>query len=187
MGIDSRKSEEGEWECRLEAVTQTGAYVDASEKFQVQFLRPASISVSVVGDHDHQNQQVNTYPGEEIEVSCEARDGLPEPRVKWFLNRQEIDFSAPQFRERFSLESEDGPRLSSSGGWSHLQTIRYTAGAADNGMILQCATQQFDDEGTPFMSEPEHAKYFLSIKEMPVTASGVSMGCLLYTSDAADE
>ena len=99
IGYDLDKPENGKWKCRLETILNNGQYVDAQEEFNVEFLKPASVVLKIAPGHHADNgleaqifKNIEIFENEEMEVTCEAKNGLPAPHILWKLNTKEIDF-----------------------------------------------------------------------------------------------
>ena len=68
----------------------SGDYVADRQKFEVQFLRPATVEMTTL--RPHMDHEADIYETEEMEFTCAASNGLPQPRVLWYLNTRPIDF-----------------------------------------------------------------------------------------------
>ena len=73
--------------------------MDAQEEFNVEFLKPASVVLKIAPGHHADNgleaqifENIEIFENEEMEVTCEAKEGLPAPHILWKLNTKEIDF-----------------------------------------------------------------------------------------------
>ena len=74
----------------METLLTDGDYANNKQKFEVQFLRPASVEMTTL--RAHMDHEADIYETEEMEFTCAASDGLPQPRVLWYLNTRPIDF-----------------------------------------------------------------------------------------------
>ena len=74
----------------METLLTNGDYANNKQKFEVQFLRPASVDLTTL--RAHMDHEADIYETEEMEFTCAASDGLPQPRVLWYLNTRPIDF-----------------------------------------------------------------------------------------------
>jgi len=177
IGYDLEKPENGKWKCRLETILKNGEYVDAQEEFNVEFLKPASVVLKIAPGHHADNElETQIFENEEMEVTCEAKNGLPAPHILWKLNSKEIDFQSTQYKDRFIMISNEGPTEDYVGSWSQTQKIKYIANLDDNGEILQCHVRQEDDKGTIDIYSNEDAKLFLSVKQILEPPRALSMG-----------
>ena len=104
------------------------------------------------------------YDTDVAEITCTAEDGLPQPKIQWFLNNNLIDFDSNEFRDRFKLLDNEGPSQRSEDSWYQVQRISYTADRRDSEKVLQCQAEQVDDQGDIAWQTNEDAKYTLFIK-----------------------
>ena len=91
IGVDPNINDEGSWDCRVQTVLANGDFDDATESFQVKFLKPATVSMEVIRGHQD-GQEAEIFETENMEFSCKADFGLPQPNIVWKLNTKVIDF-----------------------------------------------------------------------------------------------
>ena len=91
IGVDPSINDEGSWDCRVQTVLANGDFDDATESFQVKFLKPATVSMEVIRGHQD-GQEAEIFETENMEFSCKADFGLPQPNLVWKLNTKVIDF-----------------------------------------------------------------------------------------------
>ena len=98
----------------------------------------------------------------------------------YWLNILHHFFSSPEFRDRFSILSNEGPQEDRAGSWSHTQKISYRADIRDAGEFLHCYSEQTDDQGTVtrHTGAGEAARFYLSVKMTPVTGAVVSASAI---------
>ena len=168
IGKDPQINDEGTWTCRMEELESTSFEHDL-QYFNVTLLRPARVSTSI--DHtveagDRQSSaSAEMFETEQAEITCTAQEGLPQPKILWFLNNNLIEFEAREFSDRFQILSTEGPTYNRNrNSWYQQQRIRYTANKKDNEEILQCKVEQVDDQGSVVTTSNNEAKYRLYIK-----------------------
>ena len=109
------------------------------------------------------SNSVEMFETDVAEITCTAAEGLPQPKIQWFLNNNLIDFESRDFVDRFQILNTEGP-TNRRDGWYQQQSIRYTANKKDNEEILQCKVEQVDDQGSIVTTSNNEAKYSLYIK-----------------------
>ena len=130
-------------------------------------LRPAKVTTTI--DHKVDSGQrgssisVEMFESDVAEINCTAAEGLPQPKIQWFLNNNLIEFGSREFSDRFEILNTEGP-TNTGDGWYQQQRIRYTANKKDNEEILQCKVEQVDDQGSRVTTSNDDAKYHLFIK-----------------------
>ena len=87
MGVDTEVGEEGTWECKLEGLNWSSDI----QRFEVKFVVPAVVSMETQRGHET-DHEADIYESENLEFTCEAAEGLPQPRALWKLNSKIIDF-----------------------------------------------------------------------------------------------
>ena len=175
IGSDPLINDEGSWNCRLEELEST-EYENDRQFFNVTLLRPVKLSASM--DHTVETGLRGSSPSAEMfesdvaEITCTAEEGLPQPKIQWFLNNDLIEFENRKFSDRFEILDTEGPTNKPDGsGWYQQQRIKYTANKKDNEEILQCKVDQVDDQGSVETTSNNAAKYSLYIKVMMLKLS----------------
>ena len=125
------------------------------------------------------SSEAEIYDTEEIEITCTAQDGLPEPNIQWFLNTKHIDFKSNEFKNKFEIIDEDGPKEQSPGKHFHMQKLKYLASIQDNGKFIQCRALQVDDEDHENWAYSEKSKFQLYIKAVPLPDPPVVTGAMI--------
>ena len=54
-------------------------------------------------NQNHQAGEAEIYDTEDVEITCIAENGLPEPNIQWFLNTRQIDFKANEYKKKFEI------------------------------------------------------------------------------------
>ena len=80
---------------------------------------------------------------------------------------------------------DEGQQEDRAGSWSHTQSFRYVADLRDAGEFLHCYAEQTDDQGgvTRHTGPGEAARFYLSVKMMPVTGGVVSASAIGSPND----
>lgn len=182
IGKDPQINDEGTWTCRMEELESTSFEHDL-QHFNVTLLRPARVSTSidhsVEGGDRQSSASAEMFETDEAEITCTAEEGLPQPKILWFLNNNLIEFEAREFRDRFKILNTEGP-TNKRNGWYQQQRIKYTANKKDNEEILQCKVEQVDDQGSIVTTSNNGAKYRLYIKVTLHFILSVSTECIYY-------
>ena len=153
-------------------------------------MRPANVNVNIErgnknteGELEAKEQkrssEAEIYDTEEVEITCRADDGLPEPKIHWFLNTKLIDIRSNEFKDKFELIGEDGPKESPVGSHSHMQKLKYTANINDNGKFIQCQALQVDDENNENWAFNAKSKFQLYIKAVPLPEGPVVTAAMI--------
>ena len=157
--------------------SEASVYQHDQQFFEVKLLKPATVFVDIHrgqkmeedGTHQaHRSAEAEIYDTEDVEITCTAENGLPEPNIQWYLNTRQIDFKANEFKNKFAIIDEDGPKEKSPGKFFHLQKMKYTASISDNGKFIQCQAQQVDDENHVNQAFSDRSKFQLYIKAVPL-------------------
>ena len=185
IGKDPQINDEGTWTCRMEELESTSFEHDL-QYFNVTLLRPARVSTSidhtVEGGDRQSSASAEMFETDEAEITCTAEEGLPQPKILWFLNNNLIEFDAQEFRDRFKILNTEGP-TNNRHGWYQQQRIRYTANKKDNEEILQCKVEQVDDQGSIVTTSNNEAKYRLYIKVTLFRLSFYSLRVYIFITE----
>ncbi|XP_023328084.1 uncharacterized protein LOC111701147 [Eurytemora carolleeae] len=158
---------QGDWNCDLTSLPiEEDKYDDDQQFFKLKYLKPALVSFTQEGRRGGEKE---LFEGENLEMTCSATQGFPEPEIVWLLNSQPVNFDS-----RFKVLETVGPRLDSAYNYFLKQRIQYTASTQENGKTISCKVVQTDDEeNISEVYDKDEPQIHLFIKDIPLPPPAV--------------
>lgn len=160
--VDPDGYNQGSWNCDLSSMPageQGDLYFEDQQYFNLKTIKAPDVKFS----HSDRSSEKELFETEELEMTCTASNGWPEPTIVWFINSQPIKFD----NNKFTILKTDGPRLTGKDNFYLKQTIRYTSTLQENGKSISCKVHQTDDENNLSEVFNEDQMVHLFIREIP--------------------